>query len=581
MSYQALYREWRPPSFADMVHQPHVKQTLQNAILRKQVAHAYLFCGPRGTGKTSAAKILAKAVNCLHPNGADPCNQCEACVSINRGSNVDVEEIDAASNRGVEEIRQLRDKVQYAPASLKKKVYIVDEVHMLTPEAFNALLKTLEEPPSHVLFVLATTEVHKIPETIISRCQRFDFRRIPEGVIVDRLWQICEAKGWKAHDDALWHIASAADGGLRDALGLLEQTAAYGNEEITADNAAHVIGGVSTAELTQLLDAATKADVLAVLNLVSKWYSGGKDTGRILAELLALLRNVFVVKLSAQAEGIPNYDVLVDVAKSTSVHWLLASVRQLGEVYTQLRYVDQPRIALEAALIGLSAMDTVDNHPEPASAPAAHRGRVVDEKNELARRPTAAQPTAEQAVTEQPEHKPESIAKEAEVPSASVDREAANASDRGSKNPKKTSQRRKIEVLQELTKQASPEVLSTIRAAWDDILAQTKSQKIQTYAWLMGGTPVLATADQVVVAFRVQVHRDNVMKQDERKIIEDSVESVVGYPIRFQAILQADWDAFSQAVETVPPAPIANEHNFVDDVVKIFGKEIVRIRQED
>ncbi len=205
----------------------------------------------------------------------------------------------------------------------------------------------------------------------------------------------------------------------------------------------------------------------------------------------------------------------------------------------------------------------------------------MDEKNELARRPTAAQPTAEQAVTEQPEHKPESIAKEAEVPSASVDREAANASDRGSKNPKKTSQRRKIEVLQELTKQASPEVLSTIRAAWDDILAQTKSQKIQTYAWLMGGTPVLATADQVVVAFRVQVHRDNVMKQDERKIIEDSVESVVGYPIRFQAILQADWDAFSQAVETVPPAPIANEHNFVDDVVKIFGKEIVRIRQED
>lgn len=578
MSYQALYREWRPPSFADMVHQPHVKQTLQNAILRRQVAHAYLFCGPRGTGKTSAAKILAKAVNCLHPNGADPCNECAACESINNGSNVDVEEIDAASNRGVEEIRQLREKVQYAPASLKRKVYIVDEVHMLTTEAFNALLKTLEEPPSHVVFVLATTEVHKIPETIISRCQRFDFRRIPEDVIVKRLEQICQVKGWRAEDDALWHIASAADGGLRDALGLLEQTAAYANEEITADGAAHVIGGVSTLELTDLLRAATTADVLTVLNLVSKWYSGGRDTGRILAELLTLLRNVFVVKLSNESLHIPNYDALLDVAKSTSLSWLLASVKQLGEVYTQLRYVDQPRIALEAALVGLSAMDQ-------GMVEAAGTTPVTRQASPL----QAMDGQAKESSTPNRPHMP--VVGPADVPEvansnvevhdeALTTKETASAPEKSVSSPRKTSSRRKLEVLEELTKQADKEVLSLIQDAWGEILKQAKSQKIQTYAWLMGGTPVLATEDQIVVAFRIQVHRDNVMKPDERKIIEESIAKVTERTVRFQAILEADWDAFSKVAQAVPE-PIAKEHDFVDDVVKIFGKEIVQIRQED
>lgn len=245
MSYQALYRVFRPQLFEDVVGQEHITKTLQNALLQKKFSHAYLFSGPRGTGKTSAAKLFAKAVNCEHAPVSEPCNECSACKGITNGSISDVIEIDAASNNGVDEIRDIRDKVKFAPSAVTYKVYIIDEVHMLSIGAFNALLKTLEEPPEHCIFILATTEPHKIPLTIISRCQRFDFKRITSQAIVGRMGKIVEAEQFKVQDGALDIIASAADGGMRDALSLLDQAVSFSGDELTVDDALLITGAVS------------------------------------------------------------------------------------------------------------------------------------------------------------------------------------------------------------------------------------------------------------------------------------------------------------------------------------------------
>ncbi|WP_274457726.1 DNA polymerase III subunit gamma/tau [Alicyclobacillus cycloheptanicus] len=524
--------------------QPHVKQTLTNAIRYNQVAHAYLFCGPRGTGKTSAAKVLAKAVNCQAREDADPCNQCEACLSITAGSNVDVEEIDAASNRGVDEIRQLRDKVQYAPTSLSHKVYIIDEVHMLTTEAFNALLKTLEEPPQHAMFVLATTEPHKIPGTIVSRCQRFDFRRIPPESIVERLQLVCRTEQWEADDEALWKIAQAADGGLRDALGLLEQTASYANGNITPASAAHVVGGVDTGALLMLVEALAGGDLPQVMGYITEWYVGGKDAARIVQDLLQVLRDLFIVKLTLERGGTLPPSLAREAYQTTArlcdSAWLVDAVRKLGETYTHLRYVDQPRLALEAALLAMTPVapavrDADDAAPMHRAAP-----------------PASVQPAAAQ---------PSSAAQPPARPSRAKPVNAA----------------RKWEVLRDLSSRADAQTKDQVQAVWDQVLNEVRASRIQTHAWLINGQLMLATADEIVLAFSSPIHRNAVMKPVERALIEGALSNALGRPMRILALTQADWEEFQERQS----GSASDQHqniDLVERVIQVFGPERVEIR---
>lgn len=552
LSYQAIYRIWRPQTFTDLVGQPHVCQTLGNALRNQHVAHAYLFCGPRGTGKTSAAKILAKAVNCLQPVNGEPCNTCEACTAITRGTSVDVEEIDAASNRGVDEIRQLRDKVQYAPANLFRKVYIIDEVHMLTTEAFNALLKTLEEPPAHALFVLATTEPHKIPSTIVSRCQRFDFRRIAPELMVDRLHQVCQAEGWTFQHEALWKIALAADGGLRDALGILEQTAAFGAGNITPENTAHVMGGVEQQALLQLILGVSRNNLTEAMKLLSDWYENGKDAGRIVHELLQVCRDLVIVKLSASASLPEHLKVmgLTEAATGLAVPWLMQAIEKLGETYTNLRYLDDPRLALETALIVLSPLSGTPLQEQSSLQPAAAAssslsGQSASDTVPLDKAPSGLLKTSE----------------------------ARPTSKRSSAAEGGKSDSRKRDALRKLLAARDDEELQRVKSVWPEVLAQVKQARVQTHAWLMNGDPVLATSSVVVVTFSSKFHRDTVMKPEERSLIEQVIADVAQSPHQILALLREDWENYGTIVEDAPQ----NTPDLVETAVKVFGKDRVEI----
>ena len=298
MSYRALYRVFRPQTFSEVRGQNHISTTLKNAIVTERLAHAYLFCGPRGTGKTSSAKILAKAVNCLDLQNGEPCNQCANCKAINEENFLDVLEIDAASNRGIDEIRDLRDKVRFAPSQGKRKVYIIDEVHMLTNEAFNALLKTLEEPPAHVLFILATTEPQKIPLTILSRCQRFDFRKINTAEIADHLAEIVKEEGVSISDDALNAIARKAAGGMRDAISVLDQCIAFAGSRIELHHVELVLGTVSEEATASLIDAVLQQDYSRLFLLLHDFMQQGKDIKQILRDCIQYARQLLLLKVA-------------------------------------------------------------------------------------------------------------------------------------------------------------------------------------------------------------------------------------------------------------------------------------------
>ncbi len=358
MAYIALYRKWRPQTFADLVGQDHISQTLSHAITTGKIGHAYLFAGPRGTGKTSTAKILAKALNCEHGPTPEPCGACEPCKKITDGTSMDVFEIDAASNRGIDEIRDLRETVKFAPAESRYKVYIIDEVHMLTSEAFNALLKTLEEPPEHVVFILATTEAHKVPPTIQSRCQRYDFHRITVEDIEQRLHTIVAQMGMEAEDEALAMIAIQADGGLRDALSILDQCSALAEGKITAERVRQILGLVGHDWIYRMTGAMAGHRPQEILEIVAELLRDGKDLRQILAELSLHFRSIMIYQAAGTLEKMDLYaeqqDVLQDQSQYFTPAQVMAIITRLHEAMNEMKWSPQPRITVEVALLALA-----------------------------------------------------------------------------------------------------------------------------------------------------------------------------------------------------------------------------------
>lgn len=358
MSYMALYRKWRPDEFQEVKGQEHIVTTLKNQIKHERIGHAYLFCGTRGTGKTTIAKLMAKAVNCENPVDGSPCNCCESCKAIAAGTSMNVVEIDAASNNGVDNIRQINNAVQYSPQSGKYLVYIIDEVHMLSIGAFNALLKTLEEPPAYVIFILATTESHKIPITILSRCQRYDFRRISIETITDRLAELLERENVPATREALSYVAKAADGSMRDALSILDQCIAFNlGEELTYDKVLETIGAVDIEVYIKLLNAVTTGDTKAAVEIIDQAVWQGKDLTQLTNEFTGFIRNVLMLKLDPNMTvdlTSENVAKIIELGKDISEGYLINYINILQEAAGKISYATTKRVVLEVAIIKMS-----------------------------------------------------------------------------------------------------------------------------------------------------------------------------------------------------------------------------------
>lgn len=549
MAYLALYREWRPRTFGEIVGQKHVSRTLLNALKTDRVAHAYLFSGPRGTGKTTTAKILAKALNCEDRNGVEPCNHCASCISIDQGSAMEVMEIDAASNRGIDEIRDLRDKVKLVAAKGKYKVYIIDEVHMLTTEAFNALLKTLEEPPERVIFVLATTEAHKIPLTILSRVQRFEFQRIPAAAIQARLSEVCAAIG--RHDvdpEALRVIAQKSEGGLRDALSILDQCLIQ-DGPLGAEDVYQVLGMVGEEFSADLMDALLAADYAQAIARLSEGVDRGRDPRQIIREVLDYLRQALLYISAQQPPSIAPHlqERLMNQSREAGLDRILAWTGVLLQGESELRFAGNPRLAAEMLLIKTIYVQAEAGNPDAAPSgkelkqnPAAADGRGMQKgAAEVSQRKTVSDP-----------HKDfgrDPVNQAGTASGGALGAAAAEA------------------VLPKLT-------IEDIEAHWPEVLETVRKRKRSTHAFLLEGRPLALERDVLTIVFKdgYSFHRDKVEQAENRGTIEEALSAVFQVPLKPKTLMEADIKTGNQA---------AGAEEIVQKAVDMFGADVVVIKE--
>lgn len=517
VNYQALYRMFRPQSFEDVVGQEHVTKTLRNAISKGKQSHAYIFSGPRGTGKTSIAKVFAKAINCLERSDGEPCNECAICTGITRGTNSDVIEIDAASNNGVDEIRNIRDKVKYAPSESKFKVYIIDEVHMLTTGAFNALLKTLEEPPAHAIFILATTEPHKIPPTIISRAQRFDFKAISHDEIVERLQFVADNQEIEYDHAALDFIAKASEGGMRDALSIMDQAIAFGDEHLALQDALNVTGSVDAQALNDLLKEVVEGDVKTAFSTYHQFIAQGKEVNRLINDMIYFVRDTIMNKTS-------NMDSEYDALMHFDLDTLYKMIDVINDTLVSIRFSVNQSVHFEVLLVKIAEM--IKGEPENVQT--------------VATTSVASEPNNEVLLQrmEQLENELKTLKSQGVI--------ANNAKPQAKKTASKGPQSKNAFSMQQIAKvldKANKEDIKQLKDHWQEVIDHAKSNDMKSLVSLLQNSePVAASETHVLIKFEEEIHCEIVNKDDEkRENIENVVCNIIDKTVKVVGVPADQW----------------------------------------
>ncbi len=555
--YTALYRQWRPNTFDDVVGQEAIVRTLKNQILSQRIAHAYLFCGSRGTGKTSTAKIFSRAINCSAPVDAGPCGECIICTRLSSGNNMDIIEIDAASNNGVDEIRDLRDKVRFPPSVGSYKVYIIDEVHMLSIGAFNALLKTLEEPPSHVVFILATTEPHKLPATILSRCQRFDFKRISLNVMVSRMRNICEKMDIEVEETGFYTIARWAEGGMRDALSLLDQVVGFCGNRIVDSDILSVLGTADQGFIFSAVDHIIAGEAAPLLVKLGRLMDDGKDLAVFLKDIIHHLRNLLVVKVCGRVEGLldvegATVDRLISQADTAGQSRIVRGIEILTALEAELKWSTQPRVLFELAVVKIcrpSAEDSVGDLMDRMETLEGRftQGMVIQNGSVAEPNPVVLKDHATSA--------PQASTPQSSTPPSSVPSSAL-------KEPEK--------------KEVQKQVPKDVEKGWPDIMKAVKKERLSIYTLLSDVKPYWDKSGSLVLVFPVLqgFYVAAVEKEENRLFLEAMVLQATGRAVRIKCRL-GEYQPEAKA------KPKPDETDPVQRAIEVFGADVVEVAEED